>query len=276
MINLNGKILAANQDIDFNNRAFKYGDALFETIRVFNGKIPFFDYHFERLLAGMQILNFDYKNSINKEFLLLNIHKIIQHKGNHRLRLSVFRNGGGRYTPNDNSIQFCIEQEELEQPFFLKKEALHIGIVPHILKNYSYISHLKTTNCLPYIIAAQYKEEQAWDDALLINSNHHIIECISSNFFMIHNNKIYTPPLDSGCVGGTMRAILLDYFNIIEKDIPINELDNPNNSYFITNAIQGIQPISSINEKKYNISPITKNLIQKLDVITKDTIEKTI
>ena len=157
-VNYNGKIIAADQALfTAKNRGFKYGDGLFETIRVFEGKIPFLDYHYDRLHKGFSILKFDIPNFYSIDFFRKEIFKLTNGKGNHRIRVSIFRSEGGFYTPSNNHSEFLIENELLQNSSFqLNEKGLRIAIFEAIKITHNIFSPLKTCNSLPYILAGIY------------------------------------------------------------------------------------------------------------------------
>lgn len=106
-INLNSTILSSlPDDLQAAQRALYYADSLFETIRVFDGKIPFLDRHLHRLLAGMNALGYVIPEHWQVDFFLTEILKISP--PNARVRLSVWRTAGGLYFPENNTPQFLM------------------------------------------------------------------------------------------------------------------------------------------------------------------------
>jgi branched-subunit amino acid aminotransferase/4-amino-4-deoxychorismate lyase len=272
ILNYNGNIIPANQPIfTADNRAFKYGDSLFETIRVFNGKMPFLSYHFDRLNEGMKLLEMTSpslpEGETRRSHFCNEINKLTNKKGNYRIRLTIFRSDGGLYTPKDNSIQFLIEKTHLgSSSFTLNDKGLSLGISENKLLSGNPISHLKTGNSLAYILAALEKEKNNYDDVLIQNNKGQIAEALSANLFLIMQNEIITPPLKSGCVGGTMRRFLVENNKasfkeqIITKDKLIAA-----QGAFLTNAIQGIKWIKKINDIEYRKPAIIDDLIGQLN-----------
>lgn len=271
-INLNGKIINSKQAIfTANNRAFKYGDSLFETIRVFNGNIPFLSLHLNRLQKGMDILGMIYPNDF-LDHIPVEINQLIQAKGNWRIRLTVFRNDGGLYTTQDNSIQFLIEKKELEKSNFeLNEKGLIVGFAKEKILSYSILSELKTGNSLAYILAGIEKNKNAWDDILIRNNIGRIAEGLSSNLFVIFKNKIITPNLRSACIAGTMRQFLLEQqFVKIEEGNITDEILCKAEAVFFSNAIQGIRWISKIGGIEFSKHEIVNELVKRMNNYIKE------
>lgn len=251
-INFNGKIFPSDQAIlNSQNRAFLYGDALFETIRMSEGKILFLENHVNRLLEGLHFFKYKVPKKFNLSFFKKEIKKITS--GNSRVRITIFRSTGGLYTPKNNRPQFLISTSPLTSSHFsLNKKGLHIGIFDEIKLSCSPISNFKTCNSSPYILAGLNKQERNLDDVLLLNEKGRISEASSSNIFFIKKNKIITPSLSEGCVAGTMRKTILEIANeknyiIQENPIKLTHLQKFD-EVWLTNAISGIKWVAKIEQ----------------------------
>ena len=271
-INFNGKILPSDQPIfKADNRAFLYGDALFETIRMFDGKLPFLNLHLERLLAGLHFFKYKVPKKFNSKFFKKEIKKIAY--GNARIRITVFRSEGGLYTPKNNRPQFLITTSPLPSAQFkFNKKGLNIGIFENSKLKCAPISNLKTCNSLPYIQAALYKKEQNLDDCILLNEKGKIAEANSSNIFLLQKNKLVTPSLSEGCINGNMRKLILliakeEKIEIKERFLNLSELKKAN-EILLTNSIQGIRWVKKI-KPNITLAPpvIIHRLITKLNLL---------
>jgi len=254
------------------NRAFRYGDSLFETIHCNGTQIQFLDEHIERLMLGMNQLGMEIPTSF-PETIEKNIKSLITKNKSFlgtRIRLSVFRNSGGLYTPNTNSISYLIECSKLEDPkYFLNKKGLKIGLFDTYKKTSNSLSAFKTGNSLPFILAGLHKSEMKWDDCLLINERQNLVESVSSNLFVVKDGILFTPSLESGAVNGIMREqiiqIALDlgmtvYDDCIMKPEQLLEADE----IFLTNAIVGIRWVVAYGERRY-FNRSAKVLIEALN-----------
>lgn len=245
--------------ISFTNRAFRYGDSLFETIRFTNGKVMFLADHVKRIKLGMTTLRMNVPaefNTANIEHLIF--HLISQNKiaGDARLRLTVFRNEGGFYTPDVNDISFLIEAEPLEGiGYQLNQKGLWVDVYAEIKKPITKISNLKTGSALLYVMAGLTKTSLRLDDCLLVNDNGNIIESINANIFVVKNGTLYTSPISDGCVDGVMRRQVLDLaaqnkILAFEQPLTVHTLTN-GDEVFLTNAIKGIQWVGQFKNKFY-------------------------
>lgn len=273
-----------------NNRSFRYGDGLFETMRMVNCKIPLFPFHFERLTKGMETLEMERPNNFKRD-----LNEIIQNLANlngaksAKVRLMVYRKGGGLYEPNNNESSIFLECipvniEYSNELFSLNETGLNIGLYKEIPKTASIISPYKTNNCLPYIMAALYKKRNNFDECLLQNQYGRIADAIYSNVFIVKSDikrksqkqiKLITPSLEEGGVGGVMRRLILEIAreqNIVceERSIDLQELMNLNESdeVFLTNAFRGIQWVKRLKyvkiDKNYEDLLFSNSFAQQL------------
>jgi branched-subunit amino acid aminotransferase/4-amino-4-deoxychorismate lyase len=256
----NGHLISLYEPaISFTNRAFRYGDSLFESMLFSNGKIMFLADHVKRLKLSMTALRMNVPadfNSANIEQLILQLIKHNHIKNDARIRLTVFRNEGGFYTPETNDISFLIEVKQLDTVGYnLNKKGLWVDIYAEIRKQITKISNLKTGSALLYVMAGLTKTSLRLDDCLLVNENGHIIESINSNVFVIKNGTLYTSPITDGCIDGVMRKQILaiaaqNKILAFEQSLTVHTLTD-GDEVFLTNAIIGIQWVGQFKNKFY-------------------------
>ena len=271
---LNGKIVSADRPVlSIENRGFRFGDALFETIRYHKGTPLFFDDHYSRLLQGVSTLKMNIGSLPSKEQLKREIETLVTKSRiftDARIRLTVFRNDGGLYTPATNNVSYSIEASSLKGKLFsLEKKGLLIDVFKQHKKAISPLYNFKSANSILYVLAGIFKKEKQLDDCLIVNENSEIIEGLSSNMFWIKENKVYTPLLSTGCVDGIMRKQVINVINQSGIDLQetagssIEELLDAD-EIFLTNAIQGVRWVMGIrNQRFYNLT--TKKIVQLLD-----------
>ena len=256
---LNGHLISVYEpSVSFENRAFRYGDSLFESIRLCNNKIMFLREHIGRLKLGMTVMRMNLPAEFNTENiyeLIIQLLKHNTHAPNARIRLTVFRNEGGYYTPETNDISFLIESEEIEGNYTLNQKGLWVDVYGDIKKSIKKLSNIKSGNALLYVMAGISKQSMKLDDCFLVNENGNVCESISSNIFVVKNGTLYTAPLTEGCVAGIMRKQIMT----IAHDHKILAFESPLTAYtllnadeiFLTNAIKGIQWVGQFKDKFY-------------------------
>jgi branched-subunit amino acid aminotransferase/4-amino-4-deoxychorismate lyase len=258
--------------LDSSNRAFRYGDSLFESIRIINGKPVFLEGHISRLFEGMQVLGInrpiEYSIDYFKSFILDLIQRNKITEGG-RARLTVFRNGEGFFTPNDNSPSFTMEVNPFLHNFYvLNEDGISIDIFAEIKKPVNKLSIYKTGSSLLYVMAGIYARSNKLDDSLIVNDKGNIIEASNANLFIVSNGVLYTPTLADGCLAGVMRMQVINL--ALDYKIKVYECSlTPQNllvadEVFITNAIKGLQWVSSYRQKRY-YNKITRDLVEKLN-----------
>ncbi len=266
-------VLSDSPVLTTQNRAFRYGDGLFETMHANGTKVQFIDEHYVRLIYGIEKLYMHLPSYFNLKYInslivkLLNKNKLYQGA---KIRLSVFRSDGGLYTPLSNNISFIIEAKELEQAkYTLNKKGLVIDIYNEIKKNTNYLSDLKSSNALLFVLAGIYKQKNKIDDCIIINQENKIVEAVSSNIFIVKNHQLYTPALTDGCIPGIMRtqiiktALSLNYTIFDDCNIKPDDLLSAD-EVFLTNAISGIRWVVAYKNTRY-FNKTSKILINKLN-----------
>jgi branched-chain amino acid aminotransferase len=240
------------------NRGLRYGDGLFETMRMHEGKIMNEDFHFERLFHGMKILEFDIPENLSQLFFVHAIKDLLLMNSiekNARIRLMVFRNDGNIFDTENNFPNYIIEASALPQKIELNENGLVTDIFPAAKKSCDIYSNLKSNNYLLPVMAARYAKKNKLDDVILLNAFGRICESAIANIFLIKNNKIYTPPLSEGCVAGTLRRWMLEKFflkryEVVEKKLSMDSLLNAD-EFFLTNSIQLVRWVKKFKERVY-------------------------
>ncbi len=275
-INYNGQIIAQDTKVfGTNNRAYRYGDGLFETMRMMEGNLMFFKYHIDRLFRGMDALKLKYHKAFDQEFIASEIFSLARTNKifkNARIRFSVFREDGGWYTPEKNSFQYLIEMESLDSSNYNAERGLIVDVYKDVRKDYSALSSLKTINALPYVLAGVYRKENQLDECILLNKDNNIVESISSNVFLVKENKIYTPSITEGCIDGVMRKVVIDIIkknklSLYETKLPVALLEHAD-EIFLTNSLKGIQTVVGMGPKRY-FSKLSKDLLRRINEIAK-------
>ena len=276
MVNINGTLVVTDEaNISLNNRGFAYGDAVFETIKVSNGKILFWEDHYFRLMASMRIVRMDIPMSFTLEFLENEVFKVLE--GNSlsnksaRVKLTVARVEGGLYAPNNNDVNFYISiSERSDATYLLAEDAYNVDLYKDNYVSPTILSTLKTNNKVLNVIASVYAKENQLKNCLLLNTNKSVVEALNGNLFLVKGSVIKTPPLTDGCLKGIMRKQIIDIIKLIpeftleEASISPFELQKAD-ELFITNVMVGIQPISKYRKKSFS-NTVAKNLLAKLNV----------
>lgn len=274
MINFNGTLVSPDTNLLTKNRAFLYGDAVFETVKIVNDKILFLEDHYFRLMSSMRVIRMEIPMNFTMEYLeeqILTLAKGKNLENSARARITVYRNDGGYYLPQNNTISFLINVESLENRLYsiINQEEYKVDLYTDFYIAKQLLSSIKTTNRLINITASIFANENDLDNCLLLNDSKNVIEALQGNIFMLNGNKLITPPVSEGCLNGIMRKQILNLARKIENIEVVEETISPfdlqkADELFITNVIKGIQPITRYRKKEFAIN-LSRILVQKLN-----------
>jgi len=276
MININGSLVEdKDANISVFNRGLFYGDSVFETIRVINGKIIFWEDHYFRLMSSMRIMRMEIPVTFSPEFLeetildLLKENELLDFPA--RIRFTVFRKTGGFYRPETLDIDYIITSEKLPDPFYLlNTEAYEVELFKDHYITSGLLSTIKSNNRAVNVLGSIFAKENDYHNCLLINENKNVVEALNGNVFLVNGNKIKTPPLKDGALNGISRKQILSIVGTM-KDLEIEETSispfelQKADELFISNVIVGIQPITKYRKKEFG-NNIAKDLLTKLNV----------
>ena len=270
MINFNGTIISEDATVLTKNRAFLYGDAVFETVKIINNKILFLEDHYFRLMSAMRVVRMEIPMNFTMEFLEEQILSIVENNqviDSARARITVYRNDGGYYLPQNNTVSYLIHAVGLEnKAYTIEKKRYEVDLYKDFYITKQLLSSVKTTNKIINITGSIYANENGLDNCLLLNDSKNVVEALQGNIFMLQGNKLITPPISEGCLNGVMRRQILGLAKKIENIEVVEGVISPfdlqkADELFITNVIKGIQPITQYRKKQFST-----NMAEKLGV----------
>ncbi len=274
MINHNGKIISKTDISLEQNRAFLYGDAIFETLKTLDGKVLFGEDHYFRLMASLRIIRMDIPTFFTQEYLeeqiLALINTFDEKHAAYRVRVTCYRKDGGKYTPKNRELDYLITAEPLTNATYTASSGNYeVEIFKDFHVSKHLLSTLKTTNKLVAITASIFAEENGYQNCLLINDDKNIVEATQSNIFVVRGNTIATPKLEDGCLNGIMRKQIIEIINktddltLEQRSISPFELQKAD-EIFLTNTIQGIQAVTKYRKKEFQ-NKISTQLLGRLN-----------
>lgn len=272
-VNNNGKLISSTgYTISAGNRGYSYGDGLFETIRVMNGKVINFAHHFSRLSEGAKAMKMRLPAFFTIEFFQQQMDELIQAckvTEGARIRLSIDRLGGVTYLPDTNEVTYFMELYPIDQNLFgLNAKGIEIDLYQEIRKTKNILSNYKTKNGILYVLAAISAKEKGLDDMLIQNPDGQILESSNSNVFVVSNGVLYTPSLSDGCLAGTMRMQVINL--ALKNGLKVYECPIlPSNllvadEVFLTNAVKGVTWIGGYRTKRY-FNTISRKIVAFLN-----------
>lgn len=261
MINLNGNLIASADVLGPDNRAFLFGDGVFETVKIAAGRILFLEDHYFRLMSAMRIVRMDIPMDFTLEFFESQILKIAGAENaldSGRARITVFRNPGGFYLPAVRQVSWLITASSVEHVGYAFEDSHYeVDIFKDFYVTAQLLSTIKTTNRMVNITGSIFADENGLDNCLLLNESKNVVEALQGNIFMLTGDQLVTPPVSDGCLNGIMRKQILklakDLGDVVVHEASISPFDlQKADELFITNVIQGIRPISKYRKKEYS------------------------
>ncbi|MGM8361208.1 aminotransferase class IV [Flavobacterium sp. ARAG 55.4] len=275
MINFNGTLATQDSNTITQNRGFLYGDAVFETVKIVNGKVLYLEDHYFRLMASMRVVRMEIPMNFTMEYLeeqFVSLTNQLAISASARARITVFRHDGGYYLPVDNTVSFLIHATALEVvKYSFEEKEYEVDLFKDFYITKQLLSSIKTTNRILNVAASIFASENDLDNCLLLNDSKNVVEAIQGNIFMLVGSKLITPPVSEGCLNGVMRKQILKLAKTIEEIEVVEEVISPfelqkADELFVTNVIKGIQPITKYRKKNFKVN-VSKQLISKLNEI---------
>lgn len=245
--------------VSVDDRGFRYGDSVFETIAVTAG-IPYqLEWHMGRLARGLSSLRiiFDTKTLPSKCCELLHANAV----SDGILRIQISRGVGSRgYMPDSSDPRVgatCVIQTLPLPPITINPAGVWLSNYQKISAKALPVQH-KLGQGLNSILARIEASENggidghACADALLLNERGEICETSSGNLFWFNNNVLYTPALSCGVLEGSTRHALmrLSPYPIQEVVAPLETLRDAE-AVFMTNVVWPVRPIGALFPQKW-------------------------
>lgn len=241
------------------DRGQLYGDGFYETMLMINGRVPLLEFNYRRILITALKLQIELPKELGSPAKFKALLEQFAGIGSFvRIRMNVVRNTGGFYLPLDNSSFINFVTSTFTNPLNELQQIIEKVNFAESVTIYSKgLSRYKTLAKPDQVLLALENKSRNYDDLIVLNEKEEVAECIFSNInFIRSNGEHVTPPLESGCLAGSMRAFLLanqSKFNIHIIEEPIHKSDI---SYFVgcytTNSLSGITPVKYIADKYFD------------------------
>ncbi len=253
------------------DRGWLYGDGLFDTMRLFEGKPFLWHRHIDRLMRGAALMlirlphgKADLATSVGHLMELNDFYDGV-------LRIQVSRAGKQRgYAPSNASGEnMLVSLHPMPSSETIEPDGFRLILSTQIISSGSYFSTIKSANRLPQVMAMAEAETAEADDALLLNDEGKITSATAGNLFWIEDETVCTPPLNSGCLPGITRQFILEMcpeldLSVAEKNVTTEELPTKD-GIFISNSVHGVRIAKSLLNQRLNSSPVATKLAAAYD-----------
>lgn len=276
LIFLNGRLVPAEDAVvSIFDRGFLYGDGLFESMCVSNGKPFRWTQHLERLQRGADFLKI--KMPYSAESLRKSVDDLVARNKmpNALIRLTLSRGVGVRgYSPKDADKPTVVLALHPGSPTSDSVPHWKLVVSSQRLPAGDPLTQFKTCNKLPQILARAEADTAGADEALLSNTDGFVVEGASSNLFWIKQEKVYSPPLVAGILPGVTRAAVWEICQSLgiavnEENIRAEEL-NRTDGVFLSLSSLGVVEATSLNEKVFGRSPLLAKISQAYRKLVED------
>jgi 4-amino-4-deoxychorismate lyase len=250
--------------IAVNDRGFQYGDGLFETIEIVDGKPVFLEQHLLRLSTDCCKL---YIPKPDIKQLTDEIHRVCKDSKQAVLKIIITRGVGGRGYRQPEAIQPTrvvslhpfpeYSKSHSEQGINARFCTTRLGLNPAL-------AGIKHLNRLEQIMARAEWDDPTIQEGIMSDINDHVIEGTMTNLFYVKDSIIYTATLTLSGVSGVMRGIIKAL--IAEHKLTLIEHDYNEDALlaadevFVCNAIIGIWPIRQIENVSFIVGNVTSQL----------------
>lgn len=241
------------------NRAFRFGDAVFESLFVSSKRAPLLHKHFKRLKEAVKYWEMELPVDFTEQRIAREIERLCNKNRlfqGARARLMIFRAGEGLYTPTENKASYLLEVSHFpEETFVLNSIGWKVGSYNQEFKYPTQAGAYKTAQCILSVKGSIYKQQKGLDEVLLLSPEQNVVEATAYNVFAIKGNVLLTPHLESGCVAGIMRAEVLEQakeMGLYVEEQPFSlQLLEEAEEVFLTNAVVGLRWVLAWEEKRY-------------------------
>ncbi len=256
MILVNGKQSAQIHVMD---RGLHYGDGLFETIAYQKNKLLLWENHWQRLAQGAEILNI---NLPDKNLLQQELEYAAKDQENMVLKLLITRGIGERgykLPARANPTRIIISDGWPNYPIKQRQMGVTVHICEMRLSSNKILAGIKHLNRLENVIARSEWVDDAIFEGLMLDQDNYVVEGTMTNFFIIKNNKIFTPPLTNCGIAGIMRQQVIKFFEQIEQSVRYSHIELATlldaDEILLSNSIIGLWPVKKIQNYSFTRKP---------------------
>jgi 4-amino-4-deoxychorismate lyase len=250
------------------DRGLQYGDGLFETIAVVDGRPRLWPAHMARLQDGCERLAIPVPDpgQLFDEAL-----QLCAAGGRGVLKLMVTRGSGGRgYRPPQpaNPRRILAFHPWPDYPAEWWEQGVHLRYCDTRLGRNRALAGIKHLNRLEQVLARAEWDDPAVTEGIMLDDQERVIEGTMSNLFAVQGGTLKTPPLDECGVAGVMRAHVITLAQRLgipcaERSLTRDDLTAAD-ELFLTNALLRILPVARLEDVSYSRAPLTRRLMQAL------------
>ncbi|MFT7388335.1 MAG: 4-amino-4-deoxychorismate lyase [Candidatus Endobugula sp.] len=271
--------------IPVTDRGLAFGDGVFETMLVSNTDVDLWEYHYQRLIVGLERLHIVVDPPSLYQHMLTSLEAISErqqnaqstseetYKGVWKLMVTRGQSQSG-YMPDNNARPTLITvYKPLSADFFDKNGRFsQQGVAVHYcrerLPTSQTLAGIKSLNQLPYVLASRERQALDVQEGLILDNDGWLIEATARNVFMVKGRKLLTPRLDQCGVAGIMRRAIIERarhlgISVHEIEVSVIALEQ-SDEVFLSNSISGIWPVTECEARHWRVGTVTQQLQQEM------------
>jgi branched-subunit amino acid aminotransferase/4-amino-4-deoxychorismate lyase len=261
---INGRAISPqNARISIFDNSLFYADGLFETLLAVNNRVVFLDEHLRRLEKGAKLIRLNLPVSTKVIADWIEREATRNQSPVKKIRLTITAGESAFWRGKKSKPKIIIIVTDYKIP----TNPFSLTISPFRVDERLPFRNIKTLAFIIEMTSRKAAYMKGFDDAILLNRSGHVAEATSANLFWVKNNRLYTPPLSSGCLEGmTRRHVLKSAKRIglktIEKKARLEEVLKAD-EIFISSSLKLIVPIVKIKTDrihKYKTGNLTLKL----------------
>jgi len=239
------------------------GWGVFSTLRISDG-IPFaWDRHWARLQRDAQALHIELPH--DSEAVRAQMLKLVEtnRAPNCTLRIAIVRNGGGMWAGPSNGRASDLVGLTADSKDW--GDGVKLAYVPQARHAASQFTGTKILSWAMNLTWLEEAQARGFDEVVLLNERGEVSECTSANIFIANGKTVYTPPLNSGCLPGITREVLLGEihvpgYQVVEKTLMPADIESAD-EVFITSTTRDLLPVREIEGKKVGCTDHTREIL---------------
>ena len=264
-INLNGTLIGEEESMSLHqNRAFAFGDGLYDVLKLTQGEVQFLEDHYFRLMSSLRMMRMKIPPGFTLEAYEQEIKKTAEANGmtdGAEARVNFYRLGEGLIAPESNESGFVIHVREIRS---VEQEELEVELFKDFHVSSGLLSTIKTNNRMVNVLSGIFARENGFQNSILINEKKELVSASDANLFLVRDQRVLTPSLECGCINGIIRKKTIEAI----RRIPGLELEEGSISpfellkadeVFLTNSIRWIQHVGRYRKRKFG-NGITKEI----------------
>ena len=244
-----------------NDHGFLLGDGVFDTLAFHDGAPVFLDRHLRRLRKGIDRLQIT--NAPTDEELSAALFQLIEANGIDAARARITITPGPGSSPRDRGAQTLTVIST--SPRHQAPSSISLCTVQWTRNERSPLAGIKSTSWGENASILRFATTNGFDNAILCDTTGRLSECTTSNLYLVIDEQIVTPSLDSGCLPGIIREVLIDEQFVSEQDLVPSDLALAT-EVFITSSTTGIVPVHCVDERSYaTVGHLTATAMEMID-----------